>query len=153
MPDIIYIKKINEVYNKILCEDRGILRELSEYFSFFAPNYQFMPSFKNKYWDGKVRLFNSITYQLYKGLSCYVEQFAKERGYEIEYDYDISAENFSLKEGTEFIDNLLKESNIKLVKRDYQVKAFTDAVRYRRQILLSPTACMDGETLIDAIVD
>jgi hypothetical protein len=40
--------------------DRGISAELSEYFSFFVPGYRFMPAFKARVWDGKIRLFNQM---------------------------------------------------------------------------------------------
>ena len=41
------------------CE-AGYAAELSEYFSFFVPGYKFMPAYKNKVWDGKIRLFNKV---------------------------------------------------------------------------------------------
>ena len=40
------------------CDDKGIIQELAEYFTFFVPGYKFMPQFRNKMWDGKVRLLN-----------------------------------------------------------------------------------------------
>ena len=39
---------------KIELED-GIAAELSEYFSFYVPGYKFMPAYKHKVWDGKIR--------------------------------------------------------------------------------------------------
>ncbi len=65
--------------------DRSIASELSEAFAFFAPNYQHSPKFKNRFWDGKIRLFNKTNNTLYVGLLPYVEKFAKENGYPIEY--------------------------------------------------------------------
>jgi hypothetical protein len=46
-------------------------QELREYFSFFVPGYRYMPAFKRKVWDGKVRLFNQISKELNVGL-CYL---------------------------------------------------------------------------------
>jgi hypothetical protein len=60
--------------------------ELNEYFTFYVPGYKFMPAFRNKVWDGKIRLFNSQTRQLYYGLLPHLEKFAEERDYKIEYD-------------------------------------------------------------------
>ena len=79
------ISKLNEVYAKISC-DRGIAKELSEHFTFFVPGYKFQPAFKNKIWDGKIRLYNLQTRQLYLGLVKYVESFCEEREYTFEYD-------------------------------------------------------------------
>lgn len=135
MSDLI-IEKHNEVYVRVTSDDLGILQELSEYFTFFVPGYKFMPAFKMKAWDGKIRLFNMMNGSLYKGLVSYMEIFARERGYTVEYLYDNAATNFSVKEAKEF----LSEQKFTLEPRDYQIEAFVDAVRYSRGLFLSPTA-------------
>ena len=65
--------------------------ELNEFFTFYVPGYKFMPAFRNKLWDGKIRLFNYQTRQLYYGLLPYLVRFAAEREYEIEYDEAVKA--------------------------------------------------------------
>jgi hypothetical protein len=70
----ITISKIDEVHIRVQC-DKGIAMELSEYFTFYVPNYKFMPSFRNKQWDGKIRLFNTQSHSIYSGLAPYVESF------------------------------------------------------------------------------
>ena len=138
------ISKVNEVYMHIKCET-AIRHELYEFFSFFPPGYKFMPSFKSGMWDGKVRIFNSRNNQLYLGLLSYVEYFAKERGYVIEYVDDINvATNFSVAEAQEFISTLKLPSVIE--PRDYQVDSFVHCVRQNRALLLSPTG--SGKSLI-----
>lgn len=132
----IRIEKHNEVYSRILTDDMGILQELSDYFTFFVPGYKFMPAYKAKAWDGKVRLFNPMNKTLYAGLNLYVESFAKERSYIVEYDYDNSAKNFSLIEAKKY----LEEQKFTLQPRDYQIEAFVHAIRYSRGLFLSPTA-------------
>lgn len=77
--DIIITKK-DEVYAKVQCE-RSTAMELSEYFTFFVPGYQFVPAYRNRIWDGKIRLFNLHTQQLYLGLIPYLKEFCEERGY------------------------------------------------------------------------
>lgn len=133
---MIKIRKVNEVYNQVLIDDMGIAQELSEYFTFQVPGAQFMPAFKHKVWDGKVRLYNTSTQMLYSGLNNYVHIFAKERDYEVTYEYDNSANEFSVVEAKKF----LKEQKFTLEPRDYQIEAFVDAVRYNRGLFLSPTA-------------
>ena len=137
MTDTITITKVDEVYNKITCEP-GIAYELNEYFTFEVPGAKFMPAVRNKFWDGKIRLYNVMSGYLYAGLNDKIEEFAKSRNYEIEYASDFSDAEFSLKEANEFIDSL----NIpdKFERRDYQVKAFAHAIRKNRVLLLSPTA-------------
>jgi hypothetical protein len=43
MTDII-LEKINEVHIRVRTDDMGILKELSDFFTFFVPGYKFMPS-------------------------------------------------------------------------------------------------------------
>ena len=44
--------------------DSGILMELNEYFSFFVDGYKYMPLYRNKVWDGKIRIFNALAQEL-----------------------------------------------------------------------------------------
>jgi len=71
------IEKINNIYVQINA-DNGILQEMSEFFTFSTPGYQFSPAFKNKYWDGKIRLLNLNTRQIYLGLVPYIKKFCKD---------------------------------------------------------------------------
>ncbi len=134
--DILRISKINEVYNKVATDDRGIAEELSAYFTFKVPGYQFMPAYRNKFWDGQIRLYNTSTQMLYSGLNNYVTMFAKERGYEVEFEYDNSAENYSVVEAKKFVE----EEKFTMIPRDYQLEAYVDAIRYKRGLFISPTA-------------
>lgn len=135
--DIIEISKVDETYIKVSCEP-GIAYELNEYFTFDVPGAKFMPSYKSKFWDGKIRLYNVMTGLLYAGLRIHILQFAKTRSYEVVYKDDFSDKEFSLAEANTYIDSL----NIpaKFDRRDYQIAAFAHAVRNHRSLLLSPTA-------------
>ena len=136
LADKLYIEKVNEVYNKVKTDDRGIAEELSAYFTFKVPGYQFMPAYRNKFWDGQIRLYNTSTQMLYSGLNNYVIMFAKERGYEVEFEYDNSADNYSVAEAKKFVE----EEKFTMVPRDYQLEAYVDAIRYKRGLFISPTA-------------
>ena len=61
------ISKINEVHLKVETEP-SIARELADYFTFEVPGHRFMPAYKNKVWDGKIRLFSIATGRIYVGL-------------------------------------------------------------------------------------
>ena len=136
------LKPLNEVYVKFECE-RSLAQELSDYFTFFVPGYQFTPQYKSRVWDGKIRLADLRTFTIYRGLLPYIEKFCKERDYKLECDSNLYlTEDYSLNEATEFIKSL----NIPLEPRDYQIKSFVHAIRNRRMLLLSPTA--SGKSLI-----
>ena len=141
MSNLILHKK-NEAHIQVEC-DKSIAQELSDYFCFFVPGYQFTPAYKNRVWDGRIRLFDLRTFTIYHGLVHYIIKFCKERDYTIEMADDISTtENFSLVEAVDFIRTL----NLPFEPRDYQIKSFVGAVRNKRMLLLSPTA--SGKSLI-----
>jgi len=135
MKEIVQVEKHDEVYVKIKAEP-GIMMEMSEFFTFSVPGAKFMPAYRSKFWDGKVRLLNVMNGLLYSGLLSYVEDFCQKREYEIEYLSDFSTKEFSLKEAKDFILNIKPT----MQPRDYQLDAFAHAVRERRALLLSPTA-------------
>ena len=61
---MITVSKKNEVYLKI-DTDPSTEQELSDFFTFEVPGARFMPLYKNRMWDGKVRLFSQYTIELY----------------------------------------------------------------------------------------
>lgn len=134
--------KINESFIKVECE-KHFAQELNQYFSFRVPGYQFTPAYKNKLWDGFIKLFSLKDQTIYHGLVPYIQKFCDERGYDLEIDPQILVgDNFSLVEAEEFIKTL----NLPHEVRDYQLKSFVQAIRNRRMLLLSPTA--SGKSLI-----
>lgn len=131
------IVRYNEVYMKIECES-DVAYELSEYFTFFVPGYKFMPAYRNKMWDGKIRLFNPMTRLLYAGVINHVIKFCNERQYDLEIANDYTSQPFSLVESKQFIESLNAPSHIEI--RDYQVAAVAHCVRDNRALMVSPTA-------------
>jgi superfamily II DNA or RNA helicase len=131
----ILIQSHNEVYIRIE-SNRGIAQELSEHFSFYVPGYRFMPAFKSRNWDGKIRLFDVNKLIIYKGLIEEVKKFAASRTYSIEIDNSLDTANeFSMFECGQFIQSI----KTKLEPRQYQIEGFVHAVRNNRCLLLSPT--------------
>ena len=140
--DVIIARKKNEVFLELFA-DQGLLRELSDFFTFEVPGAKFMPQYRNKVWDGKIRLFNNKDHTLYYGLIHHIDRFCKEREYTLKLDDSIeAADNWSLRDTIEFE----KELQLPFKARDYQREAFTYAVRNRRGVLVSPTA--SGKSLI-----
>jgi superfamily II DNA or RNA helicase len=139
--DVVRVEKFDETYDRIIC-DPGIGQELNDYFTFEVPGAKFMPAVKNKFWDGRFRIYKMIHGLLYCGLRSKLEVFCRERNYLIEYDFDTSHREFSLVEGAEFVKSL----GLTLEPRDYQMKAFVAGVREGRALFLSPTA--SGKSLI-----
>ena len=97
--DLIKVKKNNEVFLQIETEP-SIEQELSEHFCFYVPGYKFMPAYRNRMWDGKIRLFDLRAKTLYSGLFKYVQEFAKVRDYTLEVDQN----SFGTPESTHIAD-------------------------------------------------
>lgn len=144
----IIVTKRNEAYVKIKCE-RGIAQELSDYFTFFVPGHQFTPAFRNKIWDGKIRLFDLRTFELYHGLVSYIEAFCKERDYSLEYGDprpDLT-DDYPVYHADKFITELdLQSRGQPIGVREYQKSAYIHSMRNKRALLLSPTS--SGKSLI-----
>ena len=141
MSNTVSVSKVNDVFMKVDCDD-GLARDLYDFFSYTVPNAKFMPSVKNRYWDGKVRLFSIKTHQIYIGLLPYVDEFCRERGFNFEGVYDV----IGTKQIATCSQKWLTSLNLPFEPRDYQIDAFNTAIQYGRQLLLSPTA--SGKSLI-----
>ena len=129
------IEHINEVYAKVTA-DNGIKQELVDFFTFEVPGAKFMPAYRSRFWDGKVRLYNGQTKKIYKGLVDYCIKFAEERGYKVEKKYSDS----DIKKAVDY------DFNLPFKPRDYQVETFSTCINNERQLVLSPTA--SGKSLI-----
>ena len=70
-----HISKKNEVYIILSELTDSERQELSEFFTFEVPGAKFMPQFKNRMWDGKIRLFSPATGEIYLGLLPYIKKF------------------------------------------------------------------------------
>jgi len=137
----IIIDKKDEVYLKIEAE-ADIRRELGEYFTFEVPGFRFMPQYRNRVWDGKIRLFSYATGQIYAGLYPYIVNWCKENDVQIVDGAKIKDTEVEDSK----IDALIKALKIPLEIRDYQREAFVHSIRKNRCLLVSPTA--SGKSLI-----
>ena len=138
------IEKVNEVHLRVVCE-KHLAKELSEFFTFFVPGYQFVPAYRNKIWDGKIRLFDLRNNNLYIGLLPYLEQFCIERNYA--YSHDFVEDEFSVYHANKFIESLdIHARGESLEVREHQLNAFVHSMQSKRALLVSPTA--SGKSLI-----
>jgi superfamily II DNA or RNA helicase len=138
---MISISKKNEVYLKIEAEPH-VFYELSDEFTFDVPGAKFMPQYRNKYWDGKIRLFNTQTGEIYVGLLDKLVAFCRR----YEYEYQFVDNKFY---GTPFEENEMvslegvgdyMKTITRYEPRPYQIEGVHDALRFNRKLLISPTA-------------
>jgi superfamily II DNA or RNA helicase len=147
----ISILKKNESTALVDC-DAGIAQELSEYFSFFVPGYKYMKLYKRKIWDGKIRLFNSISRELPAGLYPFVDEFCKRNSYTLLTESsDYGSPLDKNEQDPELIYKYIIDLNLQsrgnpIDIRDYQFDAVMKALNLNRCVLLSPTG--SGKSLI-----
>jgi len=143
-----HISKKNEVYIILSELTDSERQELSEFFTFEVPGAKFMPQFKNRMWDGKIRLFSPATGEIYLGLLPYIKKFCASNA--IPYIIEEGVENDKHLDGKStrgFIKSLKPKSQGKSLKiRDYQISAVAHALARDRALLVSPTA--SGKSLI-----
>ena len=141
------ILKKNEVYLQI-DSDPHVFYELSDQFTFELPGAKFMPQYRKRYWDGKIRLFNVNNGQIYVGLLDKIQKFCKDHEYSYSFvdneyygtPFEVN-EHISYEGVKDYITSISKYS-----PRDYQIEGVYDALRHNRKLLISPTA--SGKSLM-----
>jgi superfamily II DNA or RNA helicase len=146
MSDLIISKK-NEIYLKIECEAH-IKYELSDQFTFDVPGAKFMPQYRSKHWDGKIRLFNVQNGEIYIGLLDKILEFCENHKYKFEFQenkfYGLPGEineSISLEGVKDYMKSICTHD-----PRDYQIKGVHDSLKYNRKLIISPTA--SGKSLM-----
>ena len=146
MNDLIIVKK-NEVHLTVDAQPH-VQQELSDYFTFDVPGAKYMPQYRSRHWDGKIRLFSTATGEVYVGLLDKIVAWAKKSNYSVKF---VDNETY----GTPHEEN--DEISLEGVKdymtaissfkpRDYQIEGVYDALKYNRKLIISPTG--SGKSLM-----
>lgn len=145
MADII-INDVDSVNIKIACE-KSIAKELSEFFTFYVPGHKFMPAYRNRMWDGQIKLYNMYKQQLYSGLLDYTIKFAEERNYSVENNTKSCGEVITLEQVADFVNTLnITVSGKPIIPHKHQLESIHHSITNGRCLLLSPTG--SGKSLI-----
>ena len=141
------ISKINEVYLNLKV-DEDLERELTDYFTFEVPGAKFMPHYRKKIWDGKIRLFSPHNGRIYVGLLPYIKEFCSRNSIEYIIEKGVENDRNVIRESVrDFAESLRPKSKGKSIQfHDYQIDAIWHAIRTKRCLLLSPTA--SGKSII-----
>lgn len=137
----IQILKEDESTIKLLAE-RSVLYSLSDEFRFRPSGYMFAPKYKNKVWDGYIRMLNAIDGTIPSGLYRDIIKACKTRNFSI----DPSCKNdwklhISDEEIKEYFDSLIIYDNEggTITPYDYQYETVAHCLKEQRVTLLSPT--------------
>ena len=144
---IMKISKINEVYLELEV-DEDVSRELSDYFTFEVPGAKFMPQYRNRMWDGKIRLFSPHNGRIYVGLLPYIKEYCSKKSIEYIMEKGVENDRNVIRESVrDFAESLRPQSRGKPIQfRDYQIDSIWHAIQSDRCLLLSPTA--SGKSLV-----
>lgn len=142
LEDVIGVEKVDEAFIKIHA-DRSILQELNDYFSFFVKDFKYMPKYKSGLWDGKLRLLNLKTNQMYSGLFLEILKFAKARQYEVVTDDELKDDYTP---HTLNVKSFIEKLKLPFMPFDYQEEAFNQILNLKKILILSPTS--SGKSLI-----
>ena len=132
---------------KIDCED-SVKRELRSYFSFKVPGAEYMPLYKSRVWDGKIKLYEINSSTLPRGLKGYLQKFCEERNYYLVFD---EPDNKKIELSDTQFDSFFDSLNVTVKKvptkpHDHQKKAVLHALNACRSVIVSPTG--SGKSLI-----
>lgn len=137
---------------RLSSDEGGLLREVSERFTFFVPGYEWMPKYRAGQWDGKIKLMDFRKSLLPVGLFSELKKYCRAEG--IELEVDTTTEDWPGKKGDvtpERLVEFVKGLNIHVrgepaQVRDYQLAAIHAGISSGRVILKSPTG--SGKSLI-----
>jgi len=142
------IFKKNEVYIKIADIELSVAAQLNDFFTFEVPGFKYMPAYKNKTWDGKIRLYNIVTGEIYMGLLPYIEEYLQNNGEYYELEEGLRSERDVARSVVQgFVRGIRPTLDGRRIKvRDYQIDAISHAIATNRSLLISPTA--SGKSLV-----
>lgn len=138
----IFLERIDSIWCRVICNP-GIQAELSNEFEFEVAGAKFMPSYKSKRWDGKIRLLKPSKHgpKIYSGLSNHIKQYALENNYSFSANF-----NFETTPPESLPINGWYSRGNKIFPHDHQLKAIYKSLQTKRSLFISPTG--SGKSLI-----
>ena len=144
------IEPVDSVFIKVRC-DSSFAKELSDFFTFEVPGHKFMPAYRNRMWDGKIKLYNINTQQIYAGLYDYVVKFANDRQYSIKQTEQPINDDIDDDYVRQFCKTLhLSAAGKPIEPHTHQIEGIVHSLRNERCLLLSPTG--SGKSLMIYVI-
>jgi hypothetical protein len=134
---------INYSFIYVEC-DMGTAQEISDHFTFYVPNYRFMPSYQNGLWDGQIRLFNVYNGELPSGLLIRLMKFCENNDIKITFNKNMRV--LLPKTPEKGVKELLAGYNLPFEAYDHQVDSIERILKNKRILLLSATS--SGKSLV-----
>src|SRR3989337_2878165 len=74
---------VENVYTQIKNATKKELRIIDKALAYHVPNYQFMPAFKNRRWDGKKHFLNKRWNIFPTGLLVFIDKLAQKKNFKL----------------------------------------------------------------------
>ena len=140
------MKYIDEVSLYVKAET-SIKYEISDYFKFRVPGFQFMPAYRNKTWDGYIFIYNINKSEMPIGLFEVLKNFCIESGYSYDIDAELLSNDISYTDIETYMNNLnIQSAGNDITPYDFQVKAVHQVANVNKSLILSATG--SGKSLI-----
>lgn len=146
MTDVV-LSKLNESSIRIIA-NRGILEEISDEYKFFVESARFQKSYKEKLWDGYIRLFSRKDQTIGHGLLSSLCAWCAENNYSYSLEGFQPHDEKSIEEIQNFCGSLKSTTDKGEIIEywDSQINGVHHAINARKCILQSPTN--SGKSLI-----
>lgn len=147
----LHISRVSGTHIRLHAEP-WMLQMVSDALTFEVPGARHMPTFKNKVWDGKIRLLDQRTNTVPTGLLPRILSQATHEGWDVEAEEGVwrpARAQISDEDFNQFLDDIGLPEIFRSEfegKYAYQVKAVKKAVQFGRRLILSPTGT--GKSLI-----
>lgn len=141
---MIVLDKHNSAYGSIQTDDYGLLMDVWEHFTFYKPGYRYMKAFKERRWDGKIKLIN-ISERLFPlGLATAIKKYfdgLKVKCTMTDELKDAFHDQISVEEMTEFFKRFkFYSKGSEIFPRVDQLYAVHRSLKYKRSVNICPTS-------------
>ena len=140
---------VDETFVKIDCDDTEIKVQIANYLSAYVEGYQFTPSYRAGFWDGKKKFFkvsNAGELLILKGLVYHVKRKLKEEGIKLNYTNGTDIPQVT----EEQLQAHIKSLNLPFEPYDYQFNTAFDFINRGRITAQLGTGA--GKSLIAFII-
>ena len=141
---MIILRKLNNSFGYIDTDNYGLVMDIHDHLTFYVPNFQFTQAFKQRRWDGKVKLVNSVTHQYPIGLSLYIKKFFSLMGEECSFDSGIEKIFAKSAEETDILEFIKKHKYFvkskEIFPREDQIRAIVRSIQNNRSVNICPTS-------------
>ena len=139
------LAKNNPLKIQINCENYNILKDMREWFTHYAPNYQFSPKYQAGVWNGKICIMDVGNRQILYGLLTDLLRFKKMHYPDVKLKIDDDVKKlFKTTEKLEY------EWDLKWPPREYQEDCIRTVCNYSKSIFRVGTG--GGKSLILAYI-